>query len=297
MFLIKKHIVESLTKTIRLSDYCGNIFQKYIPSRKGIKKVLKKGGIFIDGKVGHSGDWVKEGQSIELMDLELNPPKAYEMDLEIIYEDEHFAIIQKSAGISVSGNQFNTIQNVIVDKIKLSTELDALKWARPVHRLDNQTSGLLVVAKTASAIINLSKQFEERSIKKKYTAMVMGESPESGEIIFPIENQEAKSAFKTLKTIDSLQSKKLSLVELSPHTGRTHQLRIHCSESGFPIVGDKLYGPKGNTLLHKGLFLAATELTLKHPVIGEEMNFKLAIPSKFEALLEREERRWRKFKK
>jgi len=154
---------------------------------------------------------------------------------------------------------------------------------------------LLLIAKTASSIINLSKQFEERRIQKKYIAIVMGKPSQSGEINLPIESQVANTTFRTLKTIDSLQSKNLSLTELHPNTGRTHQLRIHCAESGFPILGDKIYGEKGNMLLHKGLFLAAIKLKLTHPKSGKIISFKIEKPSKFDSLLKREERRWNKF--
>lgn len=295
MFTITSHTTLKIESEIRLSDYCLEIFSKYIPSRKGIKKALKREAIYVNGIVGKSGDWVKENQVIELKDLEITPPLPYDLEFDIVFEDEHFAIINKPAGISVSGNQFNTIQNAIIDKINTSSEPDALKWSRPVHRLDNQTSGLLAIAKTASSIINLSKQFEDRKIIKKYTAIVMGEPSLKGEINIPIENKSSSSSYKTIKTINSLQSKKLSLVELKPYTGRTHQLRIHCAESGFSILGDKLYGPANNILLHKGLFLAATELELTHPKTNKKINFKIQSPSKFNTLLNKEEKRWEKF--
>jgi len=295
MFTITTHTVQKIKEPIRLSDYCVSIFDKYIPSRKGIKKAFKRGAFYLNGELAKSGDWAKEGQQIELKDLELTPPKPYEMDLEIIFEDEHFAIINKPAGISVSGNQYNTIQNVVIDSIKISIKKDALKWTRPVHRLDNQTSGLLVIAKTASAIINLSKQFENKKVKKKYRAIVMGEPPINGEINLPIDDKESTSLFKRIETIDSLQSGKLSLIELEPLTGRTHQLRIHCNESGFQILGDKLHCNKENILLHKGLFLAAIELKLTHPETNKEMIFSTNQPSKFDSLIEREKRRWVKF--
>lgn len=295
MFTIATHNVPKQSTKTRLSDYALVIFNKYIPSRKGIKKALKRGEIYVNGKRGSSGDWVLEGQQIELKDLEQTPPEPYHIDFEIVFEDPHLAIINKPAGISVSGNQYNTIQNALMGKIKKSDQVDALKWARPVHRLDNQTSGLLVIAKTASAHIHLSKQFEEKTIQKKYQAIVMGEPESTGEITLSVDNKEAKTTYKTLKTIPSLQSGKLSWVELSPHTGRTHQLRIHCSQSQFPILGDKLYGPKGNTLLHKGLFLAAIELLLHHPQTNERMAFKIETPSKFNNTWEREQKRWVKF--
>ena len=294
MLTIASHRVLHVNESIRLSDYCLPIFEKYIPSRKGIKKAFKNKIIYVDGKVGCSGDWVEKGQLIELKELDMPPPKPYSLDFDIIYEDDHFAVINKPAGISVSGNQFNTIQNAIVDKIKPSKEHDALKWARPVHRLDNPTSGLLLIAKTASSIINLSEQFEKREIKKEYTAIIHGNPPNEGKIMFPIGQKEAISVFKKLQAVPSLEFEYLTLISLSPQTGRTHQLRIHCAKEEFPIVGDKLY-IKGKTIFHKGLFLAATSLDLKHPNSGETMQFNISPPSKFESLLKREERRWSKY--
>lgn len=288
MFVKATHTAPEISNPTRLYDYAFLIFQKYIPSKKGIKKALKRGEIWLDNKKGKSGDWVKEGQHIELRDLELNPPKPYPLELEIIYEDEYFAVINKPAGISVSGNQFRTIQNAIINQIKVSNFDDALKWPRPVHRLDNQTSGLLVIAKTAKAIINLSKQFENKDVKKTYYALVIGEPEKSGIINLPIDNHKATSLFKTLKTINSIKSNKISLIELEPQTGRTHQLRIHCAKSGFPILGDKLYGDQNNTLLHKGLFLSANKISLKHPFLNDIITLEINTPKKFEIRLKNE---------
>ena len=103
------------------------------------------------------------------------------------------------------------------------------------------------------------------------------------------------SYYKTIKTVKSLKSKNLSLVELSPKTGRTHQLRIHMSSIGFPILGDKLYGKEGNVLEGKGLFLCALELVLKHPVTRDPLTVKTEIPYKFNSLLDREAKRWLKY--
>lgn len=295
MFVLATHTVPFVQEDIRLYDYCTRIFSDYIPSRKGIKKALKRGEIYIDNEIGKSGDWVKEGQVIELRDLELTPPKSYPMELTIVFEDDELAIIYKPPGISVNGNQYRTIQNAIIDKLQPSNQKDALKWPRPVHRLDNPTSGLLVIAKTANAIIHLSKQFKERKVSKTYTAIVMGIPPPSGEINTPINDREAHTSYMLLKNIKSLRSESLSLLQLHPHTGRTHQLRIHCAESGFPILGDVQYGPKGNTLLHKGLFLCATALTLHHPNNDKLISFQIDPPDKFRIQMEREEKRWRKF--
>ncbi len=295
MPVLKTHIVPDGIEEIRLYDYVQQIFP-IIPSRKGVKKAIAREEILVDGNKTSTGHWVKAGQKIDLLESSANPPKEYQLDFEIVYEDEYLAVINKPAGIPVSGNQFRTIQNAILGNIEISNKEDALKWPKPVHRLDGPTSGLLIIAKTAKALVKLGQQFEQKQIQKKYAAIVMGETPISGIIDTAIDGLKSMSEYHTLKTINSLRSKQLSLVELSPKTGRTHQLRIHMSSIGFPILGDKQYGDEGNILEGKGLFLCALELNLKHPITEEALVIKTTIPNKFNSLLEREEKRWNKFK-
>jgi len=292
--VLNTHIVPKGVEEIRLYDYVQQIFPT-IPSRKGVKKAISREEILVNGNKTSTGHWVKAGQRIELLESSANPPKEYNLDLDIVFEDEFMAVINKPSGIPVSGNQFRTIQNAIMGNIKISKEEDALKWPKPVHRLDGPTSGLLIIAKTAKVLVKLGQQFEQKTIQKKYAAIVMGETPQSGVVDSDVDGLKSLSEYKTLKTINSLRSKNLSLVELYPKTGRTHQLRIHLSSIGFPILGDKLYGDEGNVLEGKGLFLCALELNLKHPITEELLNIKIDIPNKFNGLLEREEKRWNKY--
>ena len=125
-----------------------------------------------------------------MIDNENKPPKPYELNLEIIFEDESLAIINKPAGISVSGNKYRTIQNALLANLRTSSEPDSLKWPRPVHRLDYATSGLLIIAKTSSALVSLGKQFEERRIKKSYKAIVIGKVNNEGVIAEKINDKE-----------------------------------------------------------------------------------------------------------
>ncbi len=293
MLILQQHTVLTDLQKIRLLDYALLIF-KTIPSRSGMKKVIKNGSILVNGQPGHASNWVLEGQQITLVDLENKPPKPLHIKLEIIFEDEHLAIINKPAGIEISGNKYYTIQNALLTNITISKEPDALKWARPVHRLDMPTSGLLLIAKTATALMNLGQQFEKRKVQKIYRAIVTGNLSGSGEIKTAINEHDAHTEYNTISSCHSLKTQWLSLVELLPHTGRTHQLRIHMANHGYPIVGDRLYG-SGPLLKGKGLFLAAIAISFIHPYFNKPMNFSINQPSKYDALIEREERRWKQF--
>ncbi len=292
MIIRQTHTVPENIKAIRLSDYAIGIFPQ-VPSRKGVKKAIKAGAIYLDGKQGHTGDWVSTGQKIELIELDKKPPKIYELDLPVIYEDEQLAIIHKPAGIVVSGNQFHTIQNALLHNIKVSKAVDAFKLPRPVHRLDHATSGLLLIAKTTSANIALSQQFEKKTIQKMYQAVVFGRlAIEKGTIKSVIEGKTAITEYQVQQTSPSLKTGYLSLVNLYPLTGRTHQLRIHLANLGHPILGDKLYHGDKPLLQGKGLFLCAIALSFEHPLNKEKMNFCIDAPNKFGYRMEQEKRRW-----
>ena len=278
----------------RLSDYLCGIFTQ-LPSRKSVKNAIKKGAVYVNGQQGRTGDWVLPEQTIELRDINRAPTKILELDLEVLFEDEDLAVVYKPAGIPVSGNQFRTIENALLHNIQVSSKVDAFKKPRPVHRLDAPTSGLLLVAKTKQTRIHLGSQFEKRTIKKRYQAIVIGRPHKEGTIDLPVDGKASLSYFENLETIPSLKSKELSLLNLYPQTGRTHQLRIHLAESGFPILGDTLYGQEGLIMKHKGLFLAAVELTFLHPVTEKEHCIQIKTPHKFTALLEREERRFKRY--
>lgn len=295
MSVIKqKYIVPNLSTPIRFNVYCEE-FVTAIPSRKGVKKAIKKGELRLNSEVVPGGTWLSEKDVITFLDLELTPPKIYDLELEILFEDEDIAVINKPAGISVSGNQYKTIQNALGYNLKKSNRIDALNWALPVHRLDNQTSGLLLIAKTKLARKNLGLAFENKTIEKTYQAVVIGSSPENGIIDDPIEEKKSISTFIKLKSVKSLRNNFLSLLELKPKTGRTHQLRIHCSSIDLPILGDKLYGKEGLILKHKGLFLAAVSITFSHPRTNKTVSITIPTPYKFLKRMENEANRFEKF--
>lgn len=294
MIFIEKHIVPEGVQNVRLVDYALSIFPT-IPTRNALKKTIKRGEILLNGVKAEGGNWVLPGQEIELVDLETKIPKPFPLEFEIIYEDNFLAVINKPPGISVSGNKFNTIQNAIIGKLSPSSEADALKFPRPVHRLDYSTSGVLLIAKTSSALAELGRQFESRQVSKKYRAIVIGKIAETGEINSPIDGQEATTRFVLLQHSPSLHTEWISLVDLFPLTGRTHQLRVHMAEAGFPILGDKKYGPGEKALQGKGLFLAAIQLSFTHPFSKKQVTFQIPQPEKFTSFPARETKRWKKY--
>ncbi len=296
MILVVEHIVDGIDQLIRFIDYSNKNFTEHIISRKGIKKAIKSGELQLNNKIVESGRYLKNGDKIQLFYLENNAPKTYDLKLDVVFEDEFIAVINKPAGVLVSGNKYRTIVNSLPFNIKKSTEKDVLQWAKPVHRLDYQTSGLLIVAKTKTALTNLSKQFENKCVRKKYVAIVIGKPENFGTINLDIENKKSLTEYRVLNFVNSIKNKHLTLVELYPKTGRTHQLRIHLSSIGNPILGDKLYGNEGMIFKHKGLFLSSVGVIFKHPITDEEMSVEIEIPTKFNLRMEREQIMWEKAK-
>ncbi len=288
------HRVPDGVQGVRLSDYARTAFPE-IPSRKAAAKAIKRGELRIDGETAHSGDWIKTGQRLEWMESQRAVPKIYRLPLDVVFEDDYLAVINKPPGIEVSGNKFKTIENALPGSLAPSTQSDALRWPRPVHRLDYSTSGLLLVAKTAAAQVFLGKQFEERNIHKRYRAVVVGKISASGQVNEPINALPAQSEYTPIEPVPSLRSGHLTLIDLFPLTGRTHQLRIHMAAIGHAIVGDQKYGREGNVLKGKGLFLAAVELRFPHPATHREQVVSIETPPKFASLLKREQTRWEKF--
>lgn len=291
---METHRVPAGISGIRFSDYARTAFPT-IPSRKAMAKTIKRGGFFIDGALAGSGDWMQAGQILERIDVQPRCRKTFQLPLDVVFEDDYLAIINKPPGIEVSGNKFKTVENALAGSLAPSPLPDALDWPRPVHRLDYSTSGLLLVAKTAGAQVFLGRRFEARAIHKRYCAVVMGEISSAGRVDEAIGGQAAHSRYEPVRTIPSLRSGQLTLVDLFPVTGRTHQLRIHMAAIGHPIVGDQKYGPEGQVLKGKGLFLAAVGLRFPHPADLQEINLSIDTPPKFRSLLEREQTRWEKF--
>lgn len=284
MKILETHIVPALDEKIRLQEYAASAFNS-ISTRSGIKKAIKRKEILIDGEFGNTSDWVKEFQKLELLQQEVPTKKVFQLGLEVIFEDDFLAVIQKPPGYPTSGNYFKTIENALPFNLNVSEEQDALPFPLPVHRLDNPTSGLLLIAKTRIAQTKLNLAFEHKEIQKTYLALVHGEAPETCIYNTNIRSKTAITKVTRITTF-SFKEKPYSILEVYPETGRTHQIRIHLSGNDLPIVGDIEYGLKIHPFQKKGLYLTAIALNFTHPISKEAMSVKIDPPQKFRLLEE-----------
>jgi 23S rRNA pseudouridine1911/1915/1917 synthase len=240
--------------------------------------------VFVNDKIATTATFINDGDNIEYRyALNDRTKRKLRLELQIIYEDDYLAVIDKPPGILVSGNGFKTVGNALSQNLKLSPVFDAVK-PQPVHRLDFATTGLLLVGKTSNIIKELNRLFEFKAVQKSYYAVTIGAMEPNGEVNLSIDDKEASSGFKVLETIPSKRFKFLNLVKLNPKTGRRHQLRKHMLAIGNPILGDAIYFKEGFLLKGKGLYLHAHSLAFIHPNTYQELYIESTLPLKFKKL-------------
>ena len=280
-------VVEAKQSGARLSRYLAQI--PVVGSRKRAEKWLKQQHILVNDQPALGSRMLKCGDKVEIL-----PPKStlsqWEFNLEVIFQNQQFAIINKPAGIHVSGNHQRTVRRALSYNLHPSTSADRLPQPEPLHRLDRRTSGLLVIAKTVSAQINIHRAFADRQVTKKYQAVVSGWA-ENGTSNAPIDGKDAHSRWTVLQRVQHRSREWITLVEVRITTGRTHQIRRHLSAAGHPILGDDLYNDSPALLRGKGLFLCATELSFPNPITSVQHHFQIPAPSKFNRYLIRQAQR------
>ena len=288
-------------------------------SRSRIQKALKGGEVLIDGiPVGKSSRRLRGAESVE---LRFNPPKPTEVlpediPLDIIYEDKGLLVINKAAGMVVHpapGNETGTMVNALLAHCGDLSGIGGYLRPGIVHRLDAQTTGLLVVAKSDEVHIALSRQLMERAVTRIYKAIVWGAMPlEEGEIDAPVGRSRSdrkkmavvrdggRDAVTYYSVVDTFPP--LQYIRLKLGTGRTHQIRVHLTHVGHPVLGDPDYGGrkfrKGNlpkeevdrgakalSLIERQA-LHAGELSFFHPLLEKVMTFEAPLPDDFRAVLE-----------
>lgn len=309
-------MTEKIQRTITLADNLGGLrldqaLAKTIPefSRTLIQEWIKSGAIQIDGKPAKARMSVLGGETVEINAALKEQPiwEAQNIALNIVHEDDAILVINKPIGMVVHpavGNKNSTLLNALLHH---APELKNLPRAGIIHRLDKDTSGLLVVAKTQAALMDLSKQLKARSISRIYQAVVCGVMTSGGRVDEPIGRHPiarkkmavidtGKHALTHFRIIDRYRAHTRIKVQLE--TGRTHQIRVHMAHIHFPIFGDPVYGgrlqlPKGASpklvkILRqfKRQALHATELGFIHPVTHKPVTYHAALPEDMKELID-----------
>lgn len=300
---MKKTLIVQKSETMRLDAYIvANLVEI---SRMTVKRLLEEGKILVNGKVQKASYKPSLNDKIE---IEIEAPKeielkAQEIPIEIIHEDNDIIVVNKPKGLVVhpaNGNPDGTLVNAIMAICKES--LSGIGGEiRPgiVHRLDKDTSGLLIVAKNDIAHIKMSEQIKNREVKKTYIALVRGIVPENEATIkMPIgrstkdrkkmavtkNGKEAITHFKVLGRYTT-NNASYTLLEIKIDTGRTHQIRVHMAQIGHPVVGDIVYSNGKNEFAIEGQMLHAKSLDFKHPITQKQMLLEAPLPQYFEEVL------------
>jgi len=275
---------------VRLDRFLERSFEQ-LPSRASARKAIKRGEVHLNSAPAESSRFIRAGDRVELL-ASRRRPQRYDLDLEMLFEDDHVAIGYKPAGIETSGARQRTFEHALPGNLRPSPRPDALIQPRVAHRLDFQTQGLVVCGKTASAHMALGRAFQARTVRKRYRAIVAGRLEGEGRVETPLDGRSALTRWAAIGHTPSLHIGWQTTVDLWPETGRTHQLRRHMAELGHSVLGDTVYCPEDQKLLRgQGLFLAALGLELEHPVTAEPLCIEADEPYRFVSFRVREARR------
>ena len=276
----------------------------YLKQFKNYKTLLKNGSVLVNNKVVSPSYKVNENDEVEVNFITSTKDenvKPMEYQLDIIYEDDDILIINKPQGLVVhpsAGHQDDTLVNALIYNEKQLSTINGLNRVGIVHRIDKDTSGLLLICKNDYSHNFIAEQLKDHSMHREYIALVKGVIlNQKGKIIAPIgrnkENRlkmavdvingkEAITHFTVLKRFENY-----TLIECKLETGRTHQIRVHMEYFNHPIIGDNLYGKNNCALYSKGQLLHAYKLTFVHPTLKKEMTFTAPLPKYFQDIIDK----------
>lgn len=283
-------------------------------SRSQIRKAVEEGRVLVDGRRVKAGYRLRAGETVELAIPEAAPSsvQAEDIPLSIAFEDEHLLVVDKPAGMVVhpaAGHSRGTLVHALLHHCRDLSGIGGVLRPGIVHRLDRDTSGLLLVAKTDEAHRGLTTQFRDRRIDKTYLALVLGTPrTETGEILLPVGRHPADRKKMSTRSSRGREAVtrwhvrerfgSVTLLEVDLLTGRTHQIRVHLSSQGHPVVGDAVYGRSGllksvadtetRSILRevKRQALHAARIAFRHPVHGTFLSFQSPLPEDMAGLCE-----------
>lgn len=296
-----KFVIDQKLETLRLDKALTLFNETY--SRSYYSNLIKKGVILVNGETTNPSYKVKSGDVIDISRTEKETNmdlKPYELKLDVVYEDDDILLINKPRGLVVhpgDGHHDDTLVNALIYNQKELSTVNGMHRVGIVHRIDKDTSGLLLICKNDFTHNEIAKQLKDHSMHREYIALVdgvidcnegkivgkIGRDPQN-RLKMAINNQTGKDAVTHFKVIKRYQ--KYTLIDCKLETGRTHQIRVHMSSIKHPLVGDKLYG--GSThLYNEGQLLHAYKLTFYHPILKKEMSFECDIPQYFKEIIDK----------
>ncbi len=274
-------------------------------TRSSAKKLLEAGAVKINGKEAKASSAVSAGDRVE---VEIPDPVKYSVKpenipLDIVYEDDDLAVINKPQGMTVhmgNGNFEGTLVNALLYNLNSLSGINGVIRPGIVHRIDKDTSGLLVVAKNDAAHISLSKQIAEKTCRREYIALLegilkddggnittyIGRDPRDRVKMAVVPPEKGKIAITDYK-VEKRYKEGFTLCNFTLQTGRTHQIRVHARYLGHPVVGDPVYGVKKQHFKLSGQLLHAKRLTFVHPTTGKSVSFTADIPDYFAKILDK----------
>lgn len=282
---VKRYYIEEQYEGMKLIDFLRKIHQY---SRRSIVALKKNGGVMLNGGIGYMNICLKRDDIVEVVFLDSESENIFpeQMDLDIIFEDESLIVINKRPGIPVHPTRKHIMGTLANGLAYLWLREGTPKKIRPINRLDKDTSGLVIFAKNAHVQHLLSFYSGKEEFKKEYIALVHGKMEElEGTIDQPIAREIKKEMRRVVredgdKSITHYKTiavhQRYSVVNLTLETGRTHQIRVHMSYIGHPILGDTLYG--GDTALIERQALHARKITMLHPITKQWHSFEAPIP-------------------
>ncbi len=293
---MNKIIIDETNNGVRIDKVLVSFIDK---SRTQIADLIKDGYVLVNGKTVKSNYKVELNDEIEVLEKEVKELELTKEDLglEIVYEDADVAVVNKPSGMVVhpaAGNQEHTLVNGLLAQMDITSSINGVQRPGIVHRIDKDTSGLLMIAKNDKAMESLSNQLKEHTCNRIYVGLVYGLIGEdSGKIIAPIgrskddrkkmaidkDGKEAITHFRVLKRYMGY-----TLCEFKLETGRTHQIRVHMKYINHPLVGDPVYGPR-HIIGDQGQFLHAKTIGFVHPTTNEYMEFTSELPEYFNEFL------------
>ena len=272
-------------------------------TRSAVKKLFSGGYVSINGKSAKPSQAVSAGDVVRatLPDAEEYSANPENIPLDIIYEDGDVAVVNKPQGMTVhagNGNTEGTLVNALLYRLDSLSGINGVLRPGIVHRIDKDTSGLLVVAKNDKAHLSLSKQIEEKTCRRTYLALLEGVVKRDGGTVTTYIGRDPSDRIKmavvspekgklaiTDYTVLKRYKENFTLCRFDLHTGRTHQIRVHARHLGYPVVGDPVYGIKKQRFSLNGQLLHAWRLQFTHPATGEEMCFEAPLPDYIKRVL------------